>query len=173
VEQLVRVRRNFRQQFGETLSEYVEFFAEDRYLYHSSVAVNLLFGTSKRKDFSGPALSENPHFITFLEKAELKRPLMELGADLARQTVDILGNLPPDKVFFEQSPIAPEELDEFKVLAQQTRRQKASRIDTGGTAPTPRSGTALCARTSQDGLISQAAGTTHSGGAFAVQGTYQ
>lgn len=124
VAQLVKVRQNFRQQFGDTLSAYVEFFAEDRYLYHSSVAVNLLFGTSKRKDFSGPALSENRHFITFLEKAELKRPLMELGADLARQTVDILGNLPPDKVFFEQSPIAPEELDEFKVLAQQTRRQK-------------------------------------------------
>jgi len=124
VEQLVRVRQNFRQQFGETLSAYVEFFEEDRYLYHSSVADNLLFGTSKRKEFSGPALSENRNFIAFLEKVELKRPLMELGADLARQTVDILGNLPPDKVFFEQSPIAPEDLDEFKVLARQTRRQK-------------------------------------------------
>ena len=49
---------------------------------------------------------------------------MELGADLARQTVDILGNLPPDKVFFEQSPIAPEELGDFKLLAKQTRRKK-------------------------------------------------
>jgi len=124
VAQLVKVRQNFRQQFGETLSTYVEFFAEDRYLYHSSVAVNLLFGTSKRKEFSGPSLSENRNFIAFLEKAELKRPLMELGAELARQTVDILGNLPPEKVFFEQSPIAPEELDAFKMLAQQTRRQK-------------------------------------------------
>jgi len=124
VAQLVKVRQNFRQRFGETLSAYVEFFEEDRYLYHSSVAVNLLFGTSKRKEFSGPALSENHHFIAFLEKAELKRPLMELGADLARQTVDILGNLPPDKVFFEQSPIAPEELEDFKLLAQRTRRKK-------------------------------------------------
>ena len=124
VDRLVKVRKNFRHQFGESLSKYVEFFEEDRYLYHSSVAVNLLFGTSKREDFSGPALSENRYFISFLEKADLKRPLMELGGDLARQTVDILGNLPPDKVFFEQSPIAPEELDEFKLLAQQTRRQK-------------------------------------------------
>jgi ABC-type multidrug transport system fused ATPase/permease subunit len=124
VAQLVRVRQNFRQRFGETLAAYVEFFEEDRYLYHSSVAVNLLFGTSTHKEFSGPVLSENRHFIAFLEKAELKRPLMELGADLARQTVDILGNLPPDKVFFEQSPIAPEELDDFKLLAQQTRRKK-------------------------------------------------
>ena len=124
VEQLVRVRQSFRRDFGETLSSYVEFFAEDRYLYHSSVAVNLLFGTSKREEFSGSALSKNASFIAFLEKADLKRPLMELGADLARQTVDILGNLPPEKIFFEQSPIAPEELEDFKVLAQQTRRQK-------------------------------------------------
>ena len=128
VERLVKVRKNFRQQFGETLSTYVEFFEEDRYLYHSSVAVNLLFGTSKRMDFSGPALTENRYFISFLEKADLKRPLMELGGNLARQTVDILGNLPPDKVFFEQSPIAPDELDEFKLLAQQTRRLKLHQL---------------------------------------------
>jgi ABC-type multidrug transport system fused ATPase/permease subunit len=124
VEQLVKVRRNFRRQFGETLSGFVEFFDEDRYLYHSSVAANLLFGTSKRRDFKTAKLAGNPYFIAFLEKADLKRPLMELGADLARQTVDILGNLPPDKVFFEQSPIAPEELADFKLLAQQTRRRK-------------------------------------------------
>jgi ABC-type multidrug transport system fused ATPase/permease subunit len=124
VEQIVKVRRNFRQQFGETLSDYVEFYEEDRYLYHSSVAANLLFGTSRQEAFSGSALAGNTAFIAFLEKADLKRPLMELGADLARQTVDILGNLPPDKVFFEQSPIAPEELEVFKPLARQTRQQK-------------------------------------------------
>jgi ABC-type multidrug transport system fused ATPase/permease subunit len=128
VAQLVKVRKNFRRQFGETLSAYVEFFDEDRYLYHSSVAANLLFGTSKRREFRPAVLAENPYFITFLEKADLKRPLMELGADLARQTVDILGNLPPDKVFYEQSPIAPEELDDFKLLAQQTRRRKLHQL---------------------------------------------
>jgi len=131
VAQLVRVRQNFRQRFGESLAVHVEFFDEDRYLYHSSVAVNLLFGTSKRKDFQGAALSQNPYFIAFLEKADLKRPLMELGAELARQTVDILGNLPPDKVFFEQSPIAPEELEEFKLLAQQTRRRRLHELTPG------------------------------------------
>ena len=128
VAQLVKVRKNFRRQFGETLSAYVEFFDEDRYLYHSSVAANLLFGTSKRRDFRPAALAENPYFNTFLEKADLRRPLMELGGDLARQTVNILGNLPPDKVFYEQSPIAPEELDEFKLLAQQTRRRKLHQL---------------------------------------------
>jgi len=128
VEQLVRVRKNFRRQFTETLSAYVEFFDEDRYLYHSSVAANLLFGTSKRREFKTAALPENPYFIAFLEKADLKRPLMELGADLARQTVDILGNLPPDKMFFEQSPIAPEELGDFKLLARQTRRRKLHQL---------------------------------------------
>ena len=34
VEQLVRVRKNFQKQFGDSLAEYVEFFDENRYLYH-------------------------------------------------------------------------------------------------------------------------------------------
>ena len=54
----------------------------------------------------------------------MTRPLISLGAELARQTVDILGNLPPDAIFFEQSPIKPEELDEFKVLSERLKRKK-------------------------------------------------
>ena len=81
------LRNRFRRQFGETLSGFVEFFDEDRYLYHSSVAANLLFGTSKRRDFKTAKLAENPYFIAFLEKADLKRPLMELGADLVMHSM--------------------------------------------------------------------------------------
>ena len=54
----------------------------------------------------------------------MNRPLLSLGAELAKQTVDILGNLPPDAVFFENSPLAAEELDEYKLLVEQLRRKK-------------------------------------------------
>lgn len=129
VAQIVRVRRNFQTRFGEALAPYVEFFDEDRYLYHSSIVENLVFGAPRREDLVGANLTRNPFFITFLKKADLMRPLIELGADLARQTVDILGNLPPDKVFYEQSPILPEELETFKLLAEQTRRRKLHMLD--------------------------------------------
>ncbi len=128
VEQIIRVRRNFQNQFGDSLAKYVEFFDENRYLYHSSVAANLLFGSPNRQRFKGAQLAVNPYFVEFLSQADLQRPLIELGADLTRQTIDILGNLPPDKVFFEQSPIAPEELERFKALAMQTRRKKLHQL---------------------------------------------
>jgi ABC-type transport system involved in cytochrome bd biosynthesis fused ATPase/permease subunit len=38
--------------------------------------------------------------------------------------VDILGSLPPEAIFFKQSPIGPEELDEFKTLVERLKRKK-------------------------------------------------
>jgi ABC-type multidrug transport system fused ATPase/permease subunit len=129
VDQLVRVRKNFQHHFGESLSKYVEFFDENQYLYHSSVAANLLFGSANREKFKKAQLATNDYFLDFLQQADLERPLTELGANLTRQTIDILGNLPPDKVFFEQSPIDPEELEPFKALAQQTRRKNLHQLE--------------------------------------------
>ena len=121
---VIRVRENFQRDFGEELSDYVEFFDENRYLFHSSVAENLIFGTPNKDDFEEDHLGDNPYFMDFLKLADLTRPLLSLGAELARQTVDILGNLPPDAIFFQQSPIGPEELDEFKIVVERLRRQK-------------------------------------------------
>jgi ABC-type phosphate transport system ATPase subunit len=88
------------------------------------VAENLIFGTPNKDTFSDANLSKNEYFLAFLSRADLTRPLLSMGAELARQTVDILGNLPPDAIFFEQSPIKPEELDEFKVLSERLKRMK-------------------------------------------------
>ena len=124
VDVLVRVRKNFQRDFGEELSDYVEFFDEDRYLYYSNVAENLIFGTPNKNAYNISNLSKNEYFLDFLKQADLNRPLLSMGAELAKQTVDILGNLPPDAVFFEQSPIAAEELDEYKLLVEQLKRKK-------------------------------------------------
>jgi ABC-type multidrug transport system fused ATPase/permease subunit len=124
VDVIIRVRENFQRDFGEELSDYVEFFDENQYLFFSSVAENLIFGTPNTDDFMDANLSNNQYFLDFLKQADLTRPLLSLGAELARQTVDILGNLPPEAIFFEQSPIRPEELDEFKLLVEKLKRQK-------------------------------------------------
>jgi len=121
---LVRIRKNFQRDFGEELSDYVEFFDEDKYLYFSSVAGNLIFGTPNKDAYAIANLSKNEYFLDFLKQADLNRPLLSLGAELAKQTVDILGNLPPDAVFFEQSPIAAEELEEYKLLVEQLKKKK-------------------------------------------------
>ena len=124
VDVLVRIRKNFQRDFGEELTDYVEFFDEDKYLYFSSVAGNLIFGTPNKDAFAIANLSKNEYFLEFLKLADLNRPLLSLGAELAKQTVYILGNLPPDAVFFEQSPIAAEELEAYKLLVEQLKKKK-------------------------------------------------
>jgi ABC-type multidrug transport system fused ATPase/permease subunit len=124
VKTLIRVRENFQRDFGEELADYVEFFDENQYLYYSSVAENLIFGTANKTEFIEANLCNNEYFAAFLKQADLTRPLLSLGAELARQTVDILGNLPPDAVFFEQSPIGAHELGEFKILVERLKRRK-------------------------------------------------
>jgi ABC-type multidrug transport system fused ATPase/permease subunit len=121
---IVRVRDHFKREFGEELADYVEFFAEDNYLYHSNLAANLTFGSANVESFTLQNLAVNDYFLRFLDKADLTRPLLTLGAELCRQTVDILGNLPPEKVFFEQSPIRADELDEYKMLATRVAKTK-------------------------------------------------
>lgn len=115
-ERLVRVRKNFHADFGERLAEHVEFYREGEYLDFSSVAGNITFGHANDNSFAGRELVDNEYFLTFLKEAQLETPLLSLGRELAKQTVDILGNLPPDEVFFAQSPIPTEEFDEYKQM---------------------------------------------------------
>ncbi|MBW2479295.1 MAG: ABC transporter ATP-binding protein/permease [Deltaproteobacteria bacterium] len=131
VNTIVKVRKNFQRDYGEDLADYVEFFNENKYLYYSSVAENLTFGAPNKSDFSDENLSRNNYFLRFLKTADLTRPLLSLGVTLCRQTVDILGNLPPDAVFFEQSPINADELDDFKVLVEHLKRKKLHELEDG------------------------------------------
>ncbi|MCK5486495.1 MAG: ATP-binding cassette domain-containing protein, partial [Desulfobacterales bacterium] len=124
VDVIIRIRENFQRDFGEELSDYVEFFDENQYLFFSSVAENLIFGAPNKNDYIDANLCNNQYFLDFLKQADLTRPLLGLGAELARQTVDILGSLPPEAIFFKQSPIGPEELDEFKTLVERLKRKK-------------------------------------------------
>ena len=131
VKAIIRIRKNFQQDYGEELADYVEFFDENKYLYHSSVSENLTFGAANKTEYTTDNLAKNSYFLDFLDVADLTRPLLRLGANLCRQTVDILGNLPPDALFFEQSPIEAEELDEFKVLEEHLRQKRLHELDAG------------------------------------------
>jgi ABC-type transport system involved in cytochrome bd biosynthesis fused ATPase/permease subunit len=126
---IVRIRKNFQEDYGEDLADYVEFFDENKYLYYSSVSGNLTFGAPNQNAFSSRNLAKNKYFLNFLDTADLTRPLLNLGANLCRQTVDILGNLPPDAVFFEQSPINADELEAFKVLEEHLRKTRLHELD--------------------------------------------
>jgi ABC-type multidrug transport system fused ATPase/permease subunit len=129
VEKIIRIRNHFQKSFGEILIDYVEFYDENAYLFYSSVSENITFGTAMKDAFKDENLCENPYFIGFLNDADLTRPLLSLGVELSKQTVDILGNLPPETVFFEQSPISFEELDDFKSLVDRLKHTRLHRLN--------------------------------------------
>ena len=124
VDTLIRVRKNFQQTFGEELADYVEFFDQERYLHYSSIAENLTFGTPNQASFSDSNLCRNPYFLQFLDEADLTRPLLSLGVELVKQSVDILRNLPQDAIFFNQSPIQPSELDDLIFLVDTIKKKR-------------------------------------------------
>jgi len=128
---LITVRENFHQEYGEKLSDHVEFFDENKYLYFSSVAENLFLGTPNDASFSENNLPQNLYFLKLLSQADLTTPLLSLGAELSRQTVDILGSLSPDPVFFEQSPISLEEWEEAILLVERLKRTKLLQLSDG------------------------------------------
>jgi ABC-type multidrug transport system fused ATPase/permease subunit len=128
VKAIIRVRRKFQEKYGERLSDYVEFFDENAYLSYSSIAENLTFGTANRPEFAHRNLTRSDYFMKFLGDEDLLRLLVNIGVQLARQTVDILGNLPPDNLFFEQSPMSAEELPTYRLVLEQLRRRKAREL---------------------------------------------
>jgi ABC-type multidrug transport system fused ATPase/permease subunit len=129
VEKIIRVRHNFQENFGKDLSDYVEFYDENVYLFYSSIGENITFGSANLETFKHENLCDNRYFINFLNQADLTTALVSLGAELSRQTVDILGNLPLDTFFFEQSPIKPDEIEDFKILVEDLKQTRLHQLN--------------------------------------------
>ena len=62
VDLLIRVRHNLQRDFGAALADHVEFYDENKYLYYSSVAENLVFGSTRRPAFAEGQLHRNDYF---------------------------------------------------------------------------------------------------------------
>lgn len=124
VEAVIRIRQKFKRQQNDELIDYVEFFDENSYLYHSSIAVNLIFGALENETFELDELVHHAPFRDFLDQADLTIPLLILASELTIQTVDILKIMPASQILFEQSPMHADEFDLYRGLAEQLRRGK-------------------------------------------------
>ena len=110
-EKIIRIRTSFRENFGERLADYVEFYQPQRYLHHSTIRDNLLFGTFVSREVSRKKVLGEEAFKEFLAGYELLEPLEKLGLDICRQTVDILGGMESVSLFFKYSPVPARQLD--------------------------------------------------------------
>lgn len=127
IDKIVRIRKMFRNNFGEDLHDYVEFFNQKDYHLNSSVIENITFGTATDKKFGYQFLPDNVKFRDFLHMKELLQPLLELGVELAEQAVDILGGIETVDIFFDNSPVPADKLEECQnVLIHLKKRPPSS-----------------------------------------------
>jgi len=114
ISQVIRLRKKFLGEFADELKEYIEHYEEKKFLLYSSIAENLMFGVPLRESFDEKRLPDNKFFKNFIESAGLKKPLLQLGLELAGQALNILGDLPPSALFAGQMLIEMEELDDCR-----------------------------------------------------------
>ncbi|BBO86613.1 hypothetical protein DSCO28_71790 [Desulfosarcina ovata subsp. sediminis] len=123
VADLLRIRAKLQQDYGQALADVVEFYDEQQYLYYADIATNIVFGTPIRTDLGPDRRLDSPFFREFLEEADLTPHLIHLGINLLHPLIDILGSLPPQPVFFKQSPVDPSEMPHFNELYHQIRNK--------------------------------------------------
>ncbi len=112
----IRIRENFRDNFGEELADYVEFYSNDRYLQYSTVADNIIFGSMIEGNIDGRRLSERATFLRFIHDEKLYEPLMELAVEICRQTLDIVEELEPGDALADYSPVPEDRLDDVRAI---------------------------------------------------------
>lgn len=105
------VRAEFRDKFAAEDSADIEVYDRDRYLYHSTIAENILFGEPLEKRFEEDELPRNHLFMRFLRQAELLKPITELGVRFATRILDVFGNL---SVLPQNIPLTVEKLENVR-----------------------------------------------------------
>lgn len=114
IDKVVKIREQFRKDYGETLSQHIEFYRKDRYLYFAEVAENIIFGSPVGKTLQQASLGEKPLFRSFLDKTGLTDDLLKLGIDLAQLAVDLPVESDETTQFFVAISISPDHLDRYR-----------------------------------------------------------
>ncbi|MGW8187818.1 MAG: ABC transporter ATP-binding protein, partial [Desulfobacterales bacterium] len=113
------VRTQFRDKYAEETRADIETYDERRYLYHSSVAENLLFGSAVESRFSENGLTRNDHFNQFLRQEELMEPLMGLGLRFADRILDIFGSL---AILPQNLPLTREDMEPLQQAVENAKK---------------------------------------------------
>jgi ABC-type multidrug transport system fused ATPase/permease subunit len=85
----------------------VEPFDPARYNHQATVGENILFGEPVGTAFSQANLARHPYLRAVLEAEDLSRPLIEIGLQVARSTVEIFADLPNDHPLFDAFSLFP------------------------------------------------------------------
>jgi putative ABC transport system ATP-binding protein len=123
-ERVLATRRIVADRFaGEGQDTAVEFFDPDRFSGYASIGENILFGHSADPGLALEQLVLHPHFRAVIAEVELEEPLVELGAALARDMVEIFKDIAADNELFARfSLVTASELPEYEQVVARMGR---------------------------------------------------
>ncbi len=129
VQNLINARMNFQARHGEEVKDDVEFFGQDEFLLHSNMAVNLTFGAPNDPAFNHEVLHVNDVFLAFLDQENIRHPLLELGSDMARRSIDIVRSLGQSPEVFEDLPVPRDEIEVYIKIVEHLEKADLDGID--------------------------------------------
>jgi ABC-type multidrug transport system fused ATPase/permease subunit len=123
-ERILATRRLVADRFaGEKQDTAVEFFDAQRFSAYASIGENILFGHSAEAGLGLEQLAQHPHFRAVIAEVELDGPLLQLGADLARDMVEIFKDIAADNELFARfSLVTAGELPEYAEIVARMGR---------------------------------------------------
>jgi ABC-type multidrug transport system fused ATPase/permease subunit len=114
------VMERFQHERGEAT---VEFFDRDRFASYASIGENILFGQGADLERGSDELAGYDHFRRVIAEVGLQGLLLALGADVAKETVEIFKDIPADdELFANFSLITAAELPEYAQLVSRLER---------------------------------------------------
>jgi ABC-type multidrug transport system fused ATPase/permease subunit len=123
-ERVLATRRLLTARFaGEQQETAVEFFDPDRFSSYASIGENIVFGHSSDAALAVDELAQHPHFRAVIAEVDLEGSLTELGADLARDMVEIFKDIAADNELFARfSLLTASELPEYAQIVARLGR---------------------------------------------------
>jgi putative ABC transport system ATP-binding protein len=128
---MMEARRQFAgEQTNVQINGAVEFFDPDNYSHQLTIGENLIFGTPIDVSFNSENLPSNPLLRTILGDAKLLSPLFDMGLEIARNNVELFGDLAEDSMLLQRSGgPSPEHLQEMKVALEKLAGKNAGSAD--------------------------------------------
>lgn len=105
-DRIVAMRQLLREELTrQDLNDLIVPFEPGAYNAEATVLENILFGHALRPDLSAEEIGRNPYFRGMLAEHGLDERLRNMGIEIARNAVDLLGDLPPDHPLFQSQTL--------------------------------------------------------------------
>ena len=101
--EVVALRQALREELArQGLAELIVPFEPMAYNAEATVFENLLFGNPRKPALMPAEIGRNAYFRQVLTAQGLDEALFVMGREIARNTIELFADLPPDHVFFQQ-----------------------------------------------------------------------